>query len=77
MVTLIGFALVLSGVLAPFGIALIGTTELILGAVGACLAFAATLTSAIKIGRNERRLSAYQSMLVHQDLIAEEIYNKK
>ncbi|MDR3502295.1 MAG: DUF5336 domain-containing protein [Legionella sp.] len=76
-VTLIGFALVLSGVLAPFGIALIGTTELILGAVGAGLAFAATLASAIKMGFNEQRLSAYQTELEHVDSISKEIYNEK
>ena len=77
VVTLIGFALVLSGVLAPLGIALVGTTELILGAVGAGLALTATITSATQIGLNEHRLSTYQAEKAHMESSSKEIYNQK
>ncbi|WP_058534430.1 hypothetical protein [Legionella saoudiensis] len=77
VVTLIGFALVLSGVLAPLGIALVGTTELILGAVGAGLALTATITSATQIGLNEHRLSTYQAEKAHMEWSSKEIYNQK
>lgn len=76
LVTLTGFALVLSGVLAPLGIALIGA-EFILGAVGAGLAFTAALGSIVKMGVNEQRLATYQSELTNMNPTRDKIYNER
>ncbi|USQ13511.1 DUF456 domain-containing protein [Legionella lytica] len=76
VITLVGFALVLSGVLAPFGIALIGA-EFILGAVGAGLAFTAALGSIVKMGVNEQRLATYQSELTNMNPTRDKIYNER
>lgn len=76
LVTLVGFALVLSGVLAPLGVALVGS-ELIFGAVGAGLAFATLLATTLNVGRNERNLASYQSELTSVKPAREKIYQER
>lgn len=76
LVLLVGFALVLSGILAPLGITLIGT-DFIVGAVSAGFAFTAALGSIVKIGANEQRLAEYQSELMRLEPTREIIYNQK
>ena len=76
LVLLVGFALVLSGILAPLGIALIGT-DFIVGAVSAGFAFTAALGSIVKIRANEQHLAEYQSELIRLEPTREIIYNQK
>ncbi|MFJ1268444.1 hypothetical protein ACD661_07760 [Legionella lytica] len=76
LATLVGFALVLSGVLAPLGVALVGS-ELIFGAVGAGLAFATLLATTLNVGRNERNLASYQSELTGMKPAREKIYQER
>jgi hypothetical protein len=76
LVTLTGFALVLSGVLAPLGIALIGT-EFILGAIGAAVAFTTALAGAMNIGLKEQRLATYQSELTSMKAAREKTYQER
>lgn len=62
-ITAIGFGLVLSGILAPFGLALMGATATISGAISTGIMLITLLASAIKISMNERRLVQYKARL--------------